>query len=250
MAKIVLGHHAVAEEFLFAADRQRAGIGNPVAADEARRLEHVVHAENVELEGDLRRVLAADPIGEVDDPLGLRRGHRRHDVIELPDIAAHHLHLLAKMAEIGGLRVDIHADDLFATLRQERNEPSPDEPSATGDEGRHGCPSRMAFMNRAEDQARGRLSMGGRCARVLILQPVVVTIGTRPLPSGRVPRLAPRSACPIRCHWASSLAAVDLVIAVTPGSVISRRPTFTRSPAPGRRLFLIMRKSRCAAGAE
>ena len=34
---------------------------------------------------------------------------------------------------------------------------------------------------------------------------------------------------------------VDLVIAVTPGSVISRRPTFTRSPAPGRRLFLIMR---------
>jgi hypothetical protein len=141
MAKIVLGHHAVAEEFLFAADRQRAGIGNPVAADEARRFEHVVHAEDVELEGDPRPVLAANPIGEVDDPLRLRRGHRRHDVVELADVAPHHLHLTAKLAEIGGLRVDIHADNLFAALRQERNEPPPDEPRATGDEGRHGCPS-------------------------------------------------------------------------------------------------------------
>jgi hypothetical protein len=72
----------------------------------------------------------------------------------LADITPHDFDLIAKMAEIGGLRIDIHADDLFAALRQERNEPSPDEPSATGDKGRHGCPSRMVFMNNAEDQTR------------------------------------------------------------------------------------------------
>ena len=115
-------------------------------ADEARRLEHVVHAEDVELEGDPRRVLAAEPIGEVDGPLRLGRGHRRHDVIELTDIAAHHFHLIAKMAEIGGLRVDVHADDLFAALRQERNEPSPDKAGTAGDKGSHSDPSRMALL--------------------------------------------------------------------------------------------------------
>ena len=149
MAKIVLGDHAVAEEFLFAVDRQRAGIDNPVAAGEARRLEAVVHAEDVELEGDPRRVLAADQIGEVDDPLGLGRGHRRHDVVELGDVAAQHFHLLAEVAEIGGLRIDIHADDLFAALRKERNEPSPDKPGATGDEGGHGCPSSSGLAARS-----------------------------------------------------------------------------------------------------
>ena len=102
-------------------------------------------------------MLAAEPIGKVDGPLRLRRGHRRHDVIELTDIAPQHFHLIAKVAKIGGLRVDIHADDLFAALRQERNEPSPDKPSATDDKGGHGCPSRMAFIRKsAEDQSRLR----------------------------------------------------------------------------------------------
>jgi hypothetical protein len=88
--------------------------------------------------------------------VGLRRGHRRHDVIELTDIAPHHFHLIAKVAKIGGLRVDIHADDLFAALRQERNEPSPDKPSATGDKGGHGCPSRMAFITQRRRPSRPR----------------------------------------------------------------------------------------------
>jgi hypothetical protein len=69
-------------------------------------------------------------------------------VIELTDIAPYHFHLIAKVAKIGTPRVDIHADDLFAALRQERNEPSPDESSAAGDEGGHGCPSRMAFIRK------------------------------------------------------------------------------------------------------
>jgi hypothetical protein len=41
--------------------------------------------------------------------------------------------------------------------------------------------------------------------------------------------------------FVAGAAGFDLVIDVTPGTVTSRRPTFTRSPAPGRRLFLIMR---------
>jgi hypothetical protein len=41
--------------------------------------------------------------------------------------------------------------------------------------------------------------------------------------------------------FVTGAAGFGLVIDLTPGTVISRRPTFTRSPVPGRRLFLIMR---------
>ena len=134
---------AVAVEFLLAADRQRAGIGDPVAAGEPRRLEAIVHAEDVELERDARRVLAAEEIGEVDDPFRLGLGHRRHDVVELADIAAHDPHLLAVVGEIGGLRVDVHADDLLAALGEKRNKAAADKAGAAEDQDRHGIPSRV-----------------------------------------------------------------------------------------------------------
>jgi hypothetical protein len=66
----------------------------------------------------MRRMLAAEIIGEVDHARRLRRDHCRHHVVELADIAAHHLHLLSEIAERRGTRVDVHADDFFAALRQ------------------------------------------------------------------------------------------------------------------------------------
>jgi len=114
--------------------------------------EHVVHTEDVKLEGDPGRVLAAEPIRKVDGPLRLGGDHCRHDVVELTDIAAQHFHLMAKRAKIGGLRIDVHTDDLFAALRQERNKPSPDKAGAAGDKRGHSDPSRIALAVRTQPE--------------------------------------------------------------------------------------------------
>src|SRR5207244_11354119 len=53
--EIVFIDDAVAIEFLLAADRYGARIDDPVAAREPRRLEAIVHAQDVELERDTRR---------------------------------------------------------------------------------------------------------------------------------------------------------------------------------------------------
>src|SRR5205085_5284008 len=121
-----------------AANRKRAGIDHPVDAGEARRLEAIIHAEDVELEGDPRRVLAAEPIGEIDDPRRLGVRHCRHDVVELADVAADHAHLLAVIGGIRGRRVDVHADDFLAALRHQWYEAAADEAGAAEDQDRHG----------------------------------------------------------------------------------------------------------------
>ena len=134
--EIVFVDDALAIKFLLAADRHRTGIDDPVAPGEARRLEAVVHAEDVQLERDARRQVAADVIGEVDHPVGLHRRHRGHHVVELADIAAQHPHL-GQLAEIGGLRVDVHDHGLLALLRQKRDQPPADKPGAADDQRRH-----------------------------------------------------------------------------------------------------------------
>ena len=63
-------------------------------------------------------MLAAEVIGEVYDPRRSCRNRGRHDVVELADIAAHHLNLLAQMPVRGRAGIDVHADDFFAALRQ------------------------------------------------------------------------------------------------------------------------------------
>ena len=138
MAEIVLGDEPVAVEFLLAADRERTGIGDPVAAGEACRFEAIIHAEDVELERDARRVLAAEPISEIDDPFGFGIRHRRHDIVELADIAADDAHLFAVIGEVRGLRVDVHADDLLAALGEQRNKAAADKAGAAEDQDRHG----------------------------------------------------------------------------------------------------------------
>ena len=148
VAEIVLVDDAVAIKMLLAADRERTGIGDASDPAQPRRLEAIVHAEDVELERDPRRIFAAKEIGEVDHPLGLRRDHRRHDIVELADIAAHDPHLFAKALVIGGAGVDVHADDFLAALRQQRDETAPDEAGAADHEYRHRCSSpKMAIAD-------------------------------------------------------------------------------------------------------
>ena len=66
---------------------------------------------------------------------------RRHHVVELRHVAAHHAHLLAEILERGGAGVDVHADDLLAARRQQADHPRADEPGAADDEDRHVFPS-------------------------------------------------------------------------------------------------------------
>src|SRR6266478_4356374 len=82
-------------------------------------------------------MLAAEEIRQVDDSrrLGVRR--RRHDVVELADIAADDADLLAEFRVVRGLRVHVYADDFFAALGQERDEATADKPGAADDQDRH-----------------------------------------------------------------------------------------------------------------
>ena len=62
VAEIVLGDRSVAEMFLHAVDGERAGVDHAVDSEELRGLETIVHAQDVELGGDVRRVFAAQKI--------------------------------------------------------------------------------------------------------------------------------------------------------------------------------------------
>src|SRR3954447_13902416 len=134
--EIVFVDDAVAIEFLLAADRYRTGIDEPVAAREPRRLEAIVHAQNVELESNTGRQVATDVIGKVDYPVGLYGHHHAHQIVELADVATQHPHF-REFTVICGLRVDVHANSLFAVLREERGQGPANKPSAADDQCRH-----------------------------------------------------------------------------------------------------------------
>src|SRR5262249_7947304 len=73
-------------------------------------------------------------------------------IVELGDIAAHHPHLLAEIAVVRGLRVDVHADDLLAALGEERDKTPPDKAGAADDEDGHARLSLVA--NAVQEQPR------------------------------------------------------------------------------------------------
>ena len=118
VTEIVLGHDAVAVEMLLAADRQRARKHDPVDPAQARRLEAIVHADDVELGRDMRGVLAAEKIGEIDDARRFRGDGDRHDIVELRDVAAHDPDSVAELPVGCGAGVEVHAHDFFTALRQ------------------------------------------------------------------------------------------------------------------------------------
>jgi hypothetical protein len=146
---IVLGDDAVAVKFLFPAHRDRTGEDDAVYAEDARRLEAIVHAEHVELEREARCVIAADHVGEVDDPARLGRPHLTDDIVELGNVAAHDAHLLAELAVIRGLGIEVHADNLLAALCEKRDQPPPDKTGAADDEDGH------ARLSLVRTQVRG-----------------------------------------------------------------------------------------------
>ena len=139
VAEIGLVDQPLAVMLLLAADRDRTGVDHPVTADQTGRLEAIVHAEHVELEGDPRRQIAADVIGEIDHPVGFGLGHTPDQVVKLADVAAHHPHLLAEPGVVGGLRVDVHADDFLTAGGEQRHEAAADKAGAADDHHGHAC---------------------------------------------------------------------------------------------------------------
>ena len=87
----------------------------------------------------MRGMLAAEKIGEVDHPCRLGRDRRRHDIVELGDVAAHDPDLLAEVPVGRGAGIDVHADHFLAALRQQRHEAAADEAGSTEDQCRHRC---------------------------------------------------------------------------------------------------------------
>jgi hypothetical protein len=66
--------------------------------EQARRLEAIVHADDVDLHGRVRRIVA-DEVGKVDDAFRLGCVHRGHDFVELSDISAYGGHLSAEIGK-------------------------------------------------------------------------------------------------------------------------------------------------------
>ena len=77
--------------------------------EEPRRLEAIVHADDVELGREMRRVLAAEQVGKIDYPRRLGPSVDGHHVVELRDVAARDGNLLAEIGEGVRRRIDVHA---------------------------------------------------------------------------------------------------------------------------------------------
>ena len=136
---VVLGEGAVAEVALEAADGEGAGVDDAVDAAEARRLEAVVHAEEVQPEGEVRGVLAAaDHVGEVDDAVRLGVHDGLDDVLEVGDVAAEDADAVAEGGVVGRRGVDVHDDDPLPGLDEARDGAPADEARASEHQGGHG----------------------------------------------------------------------------------------------------------------
>ena len=83
-------------------------------------------------------MFAAEQIGKIDDARRLRRRHLPDDIVELGDVAAHDLHLLAQITVIRGGGIDVHADDLLAALGEQRDQAPADKAGTADNEDGHG----------------------------------------------------------------------------------------------------------------
>ena len=137
--RIVLVHQPVAEVTLLTAHRDRARVDDALDAGQARGLEAVVHAEDVEAHDLVRIALAgAETVGEVDEALRLDVEHRAHDVLELRDVAPDHGGADRHAGERGRAGVQVHADDRFPARDQLPDEPGADESGCADDQDGHG----------------------------------------------------------------------------------------------------------------
>lgn len=68
-------------------------------AQEACRFKAIVHTDNIALHCHVRRVIAANEVGEIDHPLRPACRHGSHHVIELGDIAADRLYSAPRSAK-------------------------------------------------------------------------------------------------------------------------------------------------------
>ena len=111
VAFVALVHVALAEFRLLAADRDGTGENRVLHAGAPRGLEAVIHALDVQLEGDMRFQFANE-IGQVDHPVRTGFDHRTDNIVIGGNVAAHDLHLVAELLKgTGRAGIDVHHGD-------------------------------------------------------------------------------------------------------------------------------------------
>jgi len=174
VGRIVFGRRPVAEVALLPAHRDRAGVHHPLHPSQARRLEAVVHPEDVEAHDLVRITLTrSEAVGQVDEPVRLDLEHRPHHVVEPGHVAADQRHLLRHgRKRRHGVRIQIHARHRLAATDEPTHEPGADEPRAADHQYRHGAllssPARVSQRacpcpNRPAAPRRGRRASLPRC---------------------------------------------------------------------------------------
>src|SRR6266581_4513054 len=154
--RIVLVHQPVAEVTLLTAHRDRARVDDALDAGQARGLEAVVHAEDVEAHDLVRVALAgAETVGEVDEALGLHVEHGPHHVLELRDVPADDGRADRLAGERRRSGVQVHAHDRFAARDQPLDEPWADEAGRPDHQHRHTVSPNPAVWTARRSSASG-----------------------------------------------------------------------------------------------
>ena len=138
--RVVFVGQPVPEVALLPADRDGAGIDHPVDAAQTRRLEAVVHPQQVQLHGEVGAVFAAaQQVSQVDDTVGLGLNDSADDTGEIGNVPEDHSDLVAESGKGSGAGVDVHANNLFTPFHQSADNPGANESGAADNQNRHYC---------------------------------------------------------------------------------------------------------------
>ena len=131
-ARVILHDRALSVQTLLAVHGERTRVDHATDAEDARRLEAVVHTEDVEPNLGVRVVLAgAQSVGQVEHAVGLGQRHHLHHIVHQRDVAAPDLDVVAQAIERRRVRRDVHAVDFMPALQQAPYHPWTDEAAAT-----------------------------------------------------------------------------------------------------------------------
>lgn len=132
---VLFGYRPVSEVGLQPVDRERTAEHDVLDSREPGCLEEVVHADDVELQCHVRRVLAAEHVGQVDRLLWADIEQEADHVVEPPQVAPREAdtRLLIRRR----WRDEIGADHVLAFCLEKVDQAPPDEAAPTEDHGSH-----------------------------------------------------------------------------------------------------------------
>ena len=112
-------------------DSERAGVDHTANVENPRRLEAVIHAQDVDPHLRMRVALGCpEDIGKVDHSIRLCRDQRLDHIVHHRDIAMRNLNLVSQRIKDRRARIDVHAVDLMSMLDQPSHDPWSDESTA------------------------------------------------------------------------------------------------------------------------